>query len=149
VVVSRHFGWCAAAAAVLVTLAPGALAQAPHDARQGEQWAVADGAVLNLPRAWQLSQGAGVVVAVIDSGARLEHPDLASNIWVNFDEVPGNRVDDDANGTSTTSTASTSPRAAAVARTSPTATATARTSPGSSPAPPTAVASWASRSAPG
>ena len=42
--------------------------------------------------------GAGVTVAVIDSGARLEHPDLAPNVWVNFDEVPGNRVDDDANG---------------------------------------------------
>ena len=86
------------AAAVLGAFAPHALAQAPHDARQGEQWAVADGVVLNLPRAWELSQGAGVVVAVVDSGARLEHPDLAPNIWVNFDEVPGNGVDDDANG---------------------------------------------------
>ena len=82
----------------MVTFVPGAFAQAPNDARQREQWAVADGAVLNLPRAWELSQGAGVVVAVIDSGARLEHPDLAPNIWVNFDEIPGNRVDDDANG---------------------------------------------------
>jgi subtilisin family serine protease len=87
--------------AVLLTLLLGAgtaLAQAPHDPRQGEQWAVAQGAVLNLPRAWELSQGAGVVVAVVDSGARLDHPDLAPNVWVNFDEVPGNRVDDDANG---------------------------------------------------
>jgi subtilisin family serine protease len=82
----------------MVVLVPGASAQAPSDARQREQWAVADGAVLHLPGAWELSQGAGVVVAVIDSGARLEHPDLAPNIWVNFDEVPGNRVDDDANG---------------------------------------------------
>jgi subtilisin family serine protease len=82
----------------MVALVPGAFAQAPHDARQGEQWAVAEGVVLNLPRAWELSQGAGVTVAVIDSGARLEHPDLAPNVWVNFDEVPGNRVDDDANG---------------------------------------------------
>ena len=82
----------------MVVLVPGAFAQAPHDARQGEQWAVAEGAVLNLPGAWELSQGAGVTVAVIDSGARLEHPDLAPNVWVNFDEVPGNRVDDDANG---------------------------------------------------
>lgn len=82
----------------MVILVPGAFAQAPHDARQGEQWAVADGAVLNLPGAWELSQGAGVVVAVIDSGARLAHPDLAPNVWVNFDDVPGNRVDDDANG---------------------------------------------------
>ena len=82
----------------MVVLVPGAFAQAPHDARQGEQWAVAEGVVLNLPGAWELSQGAGVTVAVIDSGARLEHPDLAPNVWVNFDEVPGNRVDDDANG---------------------------------------------------
>jgi subtilisin family serine protease len=88
----------AAAVAATFVLAAAASAQSPHDARQGEQWAVADGTVLNLPRAWQLSQGAGVTVAVIDSGARLEHPDLAPNAWVNFDEVPRNRVDDDANG---------------------------------------------------
>jgi subtilisin family serine protease len=87
-----------AVVAALGLAAAGALAQAPHDARQGEQWAIADGTVLNLPRAWELSQGAGVVVAVVDSGARLDHPDLAPNAWVNFDEVPGNRVDDDANG---------------------------------------------------
>src|SRR5262245_21346611 len=82
----------------MVALVPVAFAQSPQDARQGEQWAVADGAVLDLPGAWELSQGAGVVVAVIDSGAKVDHPDLAPNIWVNFDEVPGNRVDDDANG---------------------------------------------------
>jgi subtilisin family serine protease len=82
----------------MLALVPCAFAQVPSDSRQREQWAVADGAVLHLPRAWELSQGAGVVVAVIDSGARLDHPDLAPNVWVNFDEVPGNRVDDDANG---------------------------------------------------
>jgi len=37
-------------------------------------------------------------VAIVDSGARLEHTDLASNIWTNFDESPGNGVDDDRNG---------------------------------------------------
>ena len=35
---------------------------------------------------------------MIDSGTRLDHPDLAPNIWVNFREVPGNGVDDDGNG---------------------------------------------------
>ena len=88
----------AAAVAALALTAGNASAQSPHDARQGEQWAVAPGSVLNLPAAWELSQGRGVTVAVIDSGARLDHPDLAPNVWVNFGEVPGNRVDDDANG---------------------------------------------------
>ena len=73
-------------------------ARAAADERQNDQWAVAPGSVLDLPGAWQLADGAGVTVAVIDSGARLEHPDLAPNIWTNFDEVPDNHVDDDNNG---------------------------------------------------
>jgi subtilisin family serine protease len=75
-----------------------ARARAATEPRQGEQWAIAAGSVLDLPGAWQLAQGAGVTVAIIDSGARLEHADLAPNIWINFDEVPGNRADDDNNG---------------------------------------------------
>ena len=84
-----------ATAAVGLAMSPAA--GAIGDARSGEQWAIAD-SVLGLPAAWKLSRGAGVVVAVVDSGAKLDHPDLAPNIWTNFDEVPGNRVDDDRNG---------------------------------------------------
>jgi subtilisin family serine protease len=75
-----------------------AAAHAAVDPRQSEQWAVAHGSVLDLPGAWQLTQGQGVTVAIVDSGARLEHTDLAPNIWANFDETPGNGVDDDHNG---------------------------------------------------
>jgi subtilisin family serine protease len=39
-----------------------------------------------------------VTVAIVDSGALITHADLGPNIWTNFDEVPGNRVDDDHNG---------------------------------------------------
>ena len=66
--------------------------------RQRDQWAVAPGSVLDMPGAWLLTQGAGVTVAIIDSGARLDHSDLAPNVWTNFDETPGNGIDDDRNG---------------------------------------------------
>ena len=39
-----------------------------------------------------------IVVAVIDSGVDIDHPDLDDHIWVNQDEIPGNRIDDDKNG---------------------------------------------------
>ena len=138
-----------AALATLMLGAGAAQAQSPHDARQGEQWAVAPGTVLNLPAAWELSQGQGVTVAVIDSGARLEHSDLAPNIWVNFNEVPGNRVDDDANGYVDDVHGVDLTTSSGAARTCPTATGTAPTSPGSSPGPRTAAAWSASRSARG
>jgi subtilisin family serine protease len=73
-------------------------ATAAQDARQHEQWAQAPGSVLDLPGAWAITRGQGVTVAIVDSGARLEHPDLAPNIWTNFDEIPGNGIDDDHNG---------------------------------------------------
>ncbi|UCD95090.1 MAG: S8 family serine peptidase, partial [Candidatus Zixiibacteriota bacterium] len=38
------------------------------------------------------------VVAIIDSGADLDHPDLAGKIWMNPGEIPDNGLDDDNNG---------------------------------------------------
>lgn len=39
-----------------------------------------------------------VVVAVIDDGVDIRHPDLMGRIWTNPGEIPGNGLDDDANG---------------------------------------------------
>ncbi|HYE59942.1 MAG TPA: S8 family serine peptidase, partial [Candidatus Kapabacteria bacterium] len=62
----------------------------------GEQWAYRDTKVYE---AWDVATGSrNVVVAVIDNGFDMYHPDLYGNVWKNDDEVPDNGVDDDKNG---------------------------------------------------
>ena len=60
-------------------------------------WALKPGK-LNAKHAWDLSQGAGVVVAVVDTGIDYNHPDIAENVWINPNEIPNNALDDDQNG---------------------------------------------------
>ncbi|MFM8538294.1 MAG: S8 family serine peptidase, partial [Planctomycetaceae bacterium] len=57
------------------------------------------GADIDAAAAWDVSTGSrDVVVAVIDEGIDFSHGDLAANMWTNPAEIPGNGVDDDANG---------------------------------------------------
>lgn len=57
------------------------------------------GSDISLFQAWGLTTGSSeVIVAVTDGGAQVNHPDLAANMWVNEDEIPGNGIDDDNNG---------------------------------------------------
>jgi len=87
----------AALAAIFLFLALPAEAKEPNDpnyALQSAMWRQ-----INAPAAWDVSTGSDeVIVAMIDTGPDTKHPDLAANIWVNTDEIPGNDRDDDNNG---------------------------------------------------
>ena len=53
---------------------------------------------MDVLTAWDRTRGAGQVIAVVDSGVDLTHPDLIANLWSNPGEIPANATDDDGNG---------------------------------------------------
>ena len=91
----------AALTLVLITLAVGPIADAATtearaaDPLRNEQYALG---ALRLPPAWSRSQGEGAVVAVVDTGVDLAHPDLADHLLPGIDLVDGDDDPDDHNG---------------------------------------------------
>ena len=99
-------------AQVSVAVAPDLAANDPFLASQGswgqpypDLWGILR---VHAPEAWDLSQGEGIPVAVVDTGIDTHHPDLAANLWVNpgedldhngvADLADRNGIDDDGNG---------------------------------------------------
>ncbi len=60
--------------------------------------------VINAIEAWgtttggMTSDGKEIVVAILDEGYDITHPDLVDNIWTNGAEIPNDNIDNDNNG---------------------------------------------------
>jgi hypothetical protein len=84
-----------ATGAVIATPGTGT-SSVPNDPGYPLQWAPP---IMQTPTAWNVTTGARiVVVAVLDSGLDLSHPDLIANTWKNPRELATNGIDDEKNG---------------------------------------------------
>ena len=83
----------------------------PNDAKFPLQWALRNtgqtvnsdpgtaGADTRMTEGWSVCIGEpDIVIALLDAGTMISHPDLAANIWKNTAEIAGNGIDDDGNG---------------------------------------------------
>jgi hypothetical protein len=79
----------------------------PNDPLYNKQWGLNNtgqtggktDADIDAPEAWNIKTSASdVVVAIVSSGIRYTHEDLAANMWKNPSEIANNNLDDDNNG---------------------------------------------------
>jgi subtilisin family serine protease len=76
------------------------LLRTPNDSLLGSQWALS---IIRAPEAWELSTGAEVAVALLDTGVSPTHLDLKRKLLPGYDFVNGDSDprDDDGHGTHT------------------------------------------------
>ncbi len=68
----------------------------PSDTYYSNQWYLQK---IKAPEAWdEIRESPDIIIAIMDSGVQIDHPDLKDNIWHNTKEIPGNNLDDDKNG---------------------------------------------------
>ncbi|MBD3291621.1 MAG: S8 family serine peptidase, partial [Armatimonadia bacterium] len=68
----------------------------PNDPEYSKQYHLP---IIRAPEAWDATTGSpNVVIAIVDTGVDIDHPDLAGKIFTNAAEIPNNGFDDDGNG---------------------------------------------------
>ncbi len=76
-------------------------ATTPNDSLFSKQFHLG---LIKATEAWDLTRsgvnrrGDTIVLAIIDDGLHVNHPDFQGNIWVNYADTAGNGLDDDSNG---------------------------------------------------
>lgn len=87
------------------------LSNFPNDSSFGKQWglynlgtqsgigSITEDADVDMELAWDIQTGdPNMIIAVSDTGLKMNHPDIASRIWVKSTEIQNNGFDDDNNG---------------------------------------------------
>ena len=65
----------------------------PDDPFIGFQWALP---AMNLPAAWEKTQGEGAIIAILDTGVKRDHPDISDRLVAGYDFV--SNIDSAADG---------------------------------------------------